>query len=194
MRAFLTARHRERSLSTTEPHESHDQRSMKQLWLLFAITMVLLGINKQLDLQTLLIQKVRNQAYTHGWYSDRRRYQVGFIAVILALGVGATVGLALWLRRVLRRVVLAIAGMGMLVLFVAIRAASFHYVDRALSLGGRVRANWIIELSGLGLIILAALQWQYTDRREFESQHPGVAQATELVSPPEAWSETRRRR
>ena len=167
---------------------------MKQLWLLIAITMVLLGINKQLDLQTLLIQKVRNQAYTHGWYSDRRRYQVGFIAVILALGVGATVGLALWLRRVLRRVVLAIAGMGMLVLFVVIRAASFHYVDRALSLGGRVRANWIIELSGLGLIILAALQWQYTDRREFESQHPGVAQATELVSPPEAWSETRRRR
>jgi hypothetical protein len=157
---------------------------MKQLWLLIAITMVLLGVNKQLDLQTLLIQKVRKQAYAHGWYSDRRRYQVEFIATILAMGVGATIGLAFWLRRVLRRVVLAIAGIGMLVLFVVIRAASFHYVDRALSLGGRVRVNWIIELSGIGLIIVAALQWDYIDRRRFESRLSAAAPASELSSPP----------
>jgi hypothetical protein len=143
-----------------------------------------LGINKQLDLQTLLIQKVRKQAYMHGWYSDRRRYQVEFIATILAIGVAATIGLAFWLRRVLRRVVLAIAGIGMLVLFVVIRAASFHYVDRALSLGGRVRVNWIIELSGIGLIVAAALHWQYIERCRLGTRLSAVAPGSELSSPP----------
>ena len=157
---------------------------MKQLWLLIAVTMVLLGINKQLDLQTLLIQEVRKQAYAHGWYSQRRRYQVEFIATILVVGLLATIGLAFWLRRVLRRVALAIAGIGMLVLFVAIRAASFHYVDRALSLGGRVRVNWILDLSGVGLIIVAAMHWRYIDRRLLESRLSAAAPESDLSSPP----------
>ncbi|MGZ4767740.1 MAG: hypothetical protein ACXVLX_03740 [Ilumatobacteraceae bacterium] len=184
VRAFLTARSGEHRLVDADGLESRDQRSMKQLWLLIAVTMVLLGINKQLDLQTLLIQKVRKQAYVHGWYSQRRRYQVDFIATMLVVGLFATIGLAFWLRRVLRRVALAIAGIGMLVLFVVIRAASFHYVDKVLSLGGRVRVNWILELSGIGLIIVAALQWQYIDRRLLEPQPSAAAPERGLSSSP----------
>ena len=138
---------------------------MKHLWLLITITMVLLGINKQLDLQTLLIQAVRDRAYAHGWYNDRRRYQVDFILVISAAAVVFGIGLSLRLRRVLRRVIVAVAGLGMLVVFVLIRASSFHYVDRALSMGGRFRVNAIVELSGIGLIIGAALQWQVAEQR-----------------------------
>src|SRR4029079_14230856 len=110
--------------------EARDQRSMKHLWLLITVTMVLLGLNKQLDLQTLLIQTVRDSAYEHGWYNDRRRYQVDFILIISAVAVFFGIGLSLRLRRVLRRVIVAVAGLGMLVVFVLIRASSFHYVDR----------------------------------------------------------------
>jgi len=163
--SFATARRAELRFSVSEPGEARDQRSMKHLWLLITVTMVLLGLNKQLDLQTLLIQTVRERAYEHGWYNDRRRYQVDFILIISAAAVFFGIGLSLRLRRVLRRVIVAVAGLGMLVVFVLIRASSFHYVDRALSLGGRFRVNALIELSGIGLIIGAALQWQVAEQR-----------------------------
>jgi hypothetical protein len=157
---------------------------MKQLWLLIAVTMVLLGINKQLDLQTLLIEKVRNRAYANGWYSDRRRYQLDFIAAMSFAGLLATAGLVIWLRRVFSRVYLAIGGLAMLVLFVTIRAASFHYVDKVLALGGEVRVNTVIELSGIGLIIAAALQWQLFERRDLESRRASAPSAHNLSWPP----------
>ena len=120
--AFATARRAELRFSVSEPSVARDQRSMKHLWLLITVTMVLLGINKQLDLQTLLIQTVRDRAYAHGWYNDRRRYQVDFILVVLAAAVVFGIGLSLRLRRVLRRVMFAVAGLGMLVVFVLIPA------------------------------------------------------------------------
>jgi len=175
-RAFATARRAESRFTVVEPSVARDQRSMKHLWLLITVTMVLLGINKQLDLQTLLIQTVRDRAYAHGWYDDRRRYQVDFILVVLAVSVLFGVALSLRLRRVLRRVILAVAGLGMLVVFVLIRASSFHYVDRALSLGGRFKVNAVLELSGIGLIIGAALQWQVAEQRL-------VAQPTTSATP-----------
>jgi hypothetical protein len=156
---------------------------MKHLWLVISITMVLLGLNKQLDLQTLLIQDVRDRAYAHGWYDDRRRYQVDFILVMTAAAVLFGIGLSLRLRRVLRRVVVAIAGLGMLVLFVIIRASSFHYVDRALSLGGRFRLNSIVELSGIGLIIGAALHWQVAEQRRLANHVPSAASVIASSAP-----------
>jgi len=179
VRAFLVARVSEENLRDADSREADDQRVIKRIWLLIAIALLLLGINKQLDLQTLVIQKVRRQAYAHGWYADRRRYQIDFIAAISVVGLIVTVGLLIWLRRALRCLVVAIVGMGLLVLFVAIRATSFHYVDRALSLGGRVRVNWIIELCGIGLVAFAALRWQIMERRRFDPRLSAATPATE---------------
>jgi hypothetical protein len=166
-RAVVIARSAERRFSGVDDLQARNQRSMKHLWLLIGILMVLLGVNKQLDLQTLVIQRVRRRAYVDGWYGERRRYQVDFIISMTIAGAIAVTGLCVWLRRVLRRVFLVIVGIGLLVLFVLIRASSFHYVDRVLSLGGRVRINWIIELSGIGLIVVAALHFHAIERREF---------------------------
>jgi len=182
-RAFATARRAEVRFSVSEPGVARDQRSMKHLWLLITITMVLLGLNKQLDLQTLLIQAVRDRAYANGWYNDRRRYQVDFILVISAAAVLFGIGLSLRLRRVLRRVIVAVAGLGMLVVFVLIRASSFHYVDRALSMGGRFRVNAIVELSGIGLIIGAALQWQVAEQRLLAKPMSSTTPNSEFSSP-----------
>ena len=182
-RAFATAHRAERRFRVSEPSVARDQRSMKHLWLLITITMVLLGINKQLDLQTLLIQTVRDRAYAHGWYDDRRRYQVDFILVVLAVSVLFGIALSLRLRRVLRRVIFAVAGLGMLVVFVLIRASSFHYVDRALSLGGRFKVNAVLELSGIGLIIGAALQWQVAEQRLGAQPVTSAAPSSEFSAP-----------
>jgi hypothetical protein len=166
-RAVVTARAAERRLTGTDDAQARDQRSLKHLWVLIGLTMVVLGVNKQLDLQTLVIQQVRRRAYVDGWYGERRRYQLDFIVSMTIAGAITVVVLCVWLRRVLRRVFLAIAGLALLVVFVLIRASSFHYVDKVLSLGGRVRVNWIIELSGIGLIVIAALHFIAAERSDF---------------------------
>lgn len=171
--AFAGARASQRRLAGEDQRAARDRRSMKQLWLLIAITMVLLGANKQLDLQTLLIQKIRQRAYVDGWYGDRRRYQVDFIVAMTLAALLAGVALSVWLRRSLARMALAIAGLGMLVLFVLIRASSFHYVDKLLSLGEGLRLNAVFELSGIALVIGAAVQWQRVERRQF-ADGPGL--------------------
>jgi hypothetical protein len=179
-RAFAAARRAEVRFRPDEPDAARDQRSMKHLWLLITITMLLLGLNKQLDLQTLLIQEVRDRAYAHAWYDDRRRYQVDFILVMSAVAVLFAIVMSLRLRRVLRRVIVAVAGLGLLVLFVLVRASSFHYVDRALSLGGTFTVNSIVELSGIGLIIGAAVQWQAAERSRLSYLASGPASAGEF--------------
>jgi hypothetical protein len=48
-------------------------------------------------------------------------------------------------------------GLGFLMTFVAVRAASFHHVDQWLR-HGVVRLNWALELGGIALIAFSA--WQ----------------------------------
>ncbi len=103
-----------------------------------------------------------------------------FIVVMSAAAVLFAIGLSLRLRRVLPRVIVAVAGLGMLVLFVLVRASSFHYVDRALSIGGRVTVNSIVELSGIALIIGAALQWQVAERSRLSNHAAGTSPTGEF--------------
>jgi hypothetical protein len=163
--AVVTARAAQRRLALTDAAESQNQNSMKHVWVLVTLTMIGLGINKQLDLQTLLIQALRRSAYRNGWYNDRRRYQEDFIVLVAILAVAVTAAMAIVWRRVVRRVWLALAGLGVLVAFVIVRAASLHYIDKVLGLGGSIRVNWMLELSGIGLIIAAAIWWQSTECR-----------------------------
>lgn len=132
-----------------------DEPSLARFWRALALLLVLLGINKQLDLQTLFTQLARDLALAQGWYEDRRRYQVLFIAVVGVVGLLGTLGLAFALRKIASRIWLALLGIGFLVSFVLIRAASFHHVDLFLR-AGPVRLNWVFELTGIVLIALAA--------------------------------------
>jgi hypothetical protein len=122
--------------------------------------MLLLGINKQLDLQSWLTQVGRDLAKAQGWYAERQSVQTAFIEILVVCGLTGMGLLALMLRRVLRHVTGAVLGLGFLVTFVAVRAASFHHVDRWLG-AGVVRLNWMLELGGLGLIALSAWRQHY---------------------------------
>jgi hypothetical protein len=122
------------------------------------VLMVFLGVNKELDLQTLMTVIGRCHAQINGWYDDRQAMQRGFIR---ALALGAllfALGTAWFLRASLRRNILAVLGLAFVLGFVVIRAVGFHDVDHLISTEVMsIRVNWILELSGLLLILLSAL-------------------------------------
>jgi hypothetical protein len=130
------------------------QVRMRGLWLGIFVLLVLLGINKQLDLQTAFTELGRMAAHAGGWYARRRKYQIVFIlAVFLASG---------WILRSILllasgqglRMAPALLGIAFLFCFVVTRAASFHHIDRLLGMSFEgFKMNWILELGGIALII-----------------------------------------
>jgi hypothetical protein len=133
-------------------------KGSQELWLMVAAFMAVLCVNKQLDLQSLLTDIGRVISWRQGWYEDRREFQKLFIFALLggfALGAGA---LLLIYRAFWKRHVLLAIGLVFLGTFIAVRAVSFHHFDVFLKWSpGGVRMNWLLELSGIALIWLAAL-------------------------------------
>lgn len=124
-------------------------------------TMFALGVNKQLDLQTLLTDIGRTLAKSEGWYVDRRYVQVAFIASIATLGVCVLAAAAWMLRKELRRAGLMWGGMLFLVGFIVVRATSFHHIDRMLgcAIGDFITVNALLELSGIAMVGLGAARY-----------------------------------
>jgi hypothetical protein len=132
--------------------------SERRFWRLLAVAMGFLCVNKQLDLQTLFTDAARFEAKAHGWYGQRREYQVAFIAAV-ALVAGLAVVAMLWrAREATGPVKGAIVGFALLLLFVVVRASSFNKVDWLISqrLGG-MRANHVMELGGIAIVMAFAL-------------------------------------
>jgi hypothetical protein len=124
-------------------------------WLLTLTIVVALGVNKQLDLQSLFTQELRDAARLQGWYDERRGYQFDFVLAIAGtslLGIGT---MAWVLRGVLHRVWMAMLGLAGLTTFVVIRAASFHHVD-AFVRGITHDGNVAFEFSAIALISAGA--------------------------------------
>lgn len=126
-------------------------------WAGIGIVLAFLAVNKQLDLQSLMTAIGRCHAQLAGWYDDRATVQRAFIRG-LALGALVTaLALAWFLRASLRRNALAVLGFAFVLGFVVIRAVGFHDVDRLISAEWQsLRLNWILELTGLVLILMAA--------------------------------------
>ena len=128
-----------------------------RLWLGLGLCLLVLGVNKQLDLQSLFTQIARDHALAHGWYPERAYYQRLFVTGLAAAGSAALILLYWQLRRRPWPIRAALLGFTLLALFVAGRAASFHHVDRFIKtefIG--LRWNWILELGGILVIAGAA--------------------------------------
>jgi hypothetical protein len=141
-------------------------RGSREIWALVAVLMLVLCINKQLDLQSLLTEVGRVVARRSGWYADRHAAQVRFIEVILVAAAAAALVSGVLFRRFWRANVLLGLGLALLVTFVAIRAISFHHVDLLIgtTIAG-VRMNWLVELTGIVLIAAAAARAYPEGRR-----------------------------
>lgn len=130
----------------------------KSFWLIIALAMLLLGVNKQLDIQSLLTEIGKYYAHRDGWYENRRVIQVGLIGVILLSVTVLTIWFSISMRMLIRTNWLAIVGLIFLLIFVMIRATSFHHMDILINttfLG--VKLNWVFELSGIFCIAYSAL-------------------------------------
>lgn len=98
------------------------------LWGLVAMLMAFLALNKQLDLQTLLIAGGRCVARANGWYEDRRLLQRDFI-IALAVWIVLSGWLMIWLLRgAVHRNRLLLSGLGVVLAFVLVRAMHFFHV------------------------------------------------------------------
>ena len=134
-------------------------RRVSFFWWTLALGMLLLGINKQLDLQSILPIVGRQIAREQGWYEQRREVQRAFILGVALLGVVLLAILTILFRSILLRRPLATIGLIFLYLFVLVRASSFHRVDLILGsawLG--LRVNGILELGGIGLVLSSAMK------------------------------------
>ena len=145
-------------LSIRNPFNGPGAWRERLFWAGVCALMACLAVNKQLDLQTLMTAIGRCHAKLNGWYNERQAMQRGFIR---ALALGAfllALGTAWFLRASLRRNALAVLGLAFVLGFVVIRAVGFHDVDHLISTEVMsIRVNWILELSGLVLILLNAL-------------------------------------
>ena len=131
----------------------------RRMWLGVGVLMSLLCINKQLDLQSLFTDVGRVVAARGGWYDERRSVQFWFVIAVAAAGAMIFVIMAWKTRSILRERKLLLLGLSSMITFIVIRAASFHHVGEILGselLG--IRVNWIIELSGIALIAISAVQ------------------------------------
>ena len=128
-------------------------------WLWFSVFMVALGINKQLDLQSLFTVVFKQFAKTTGWYEDRRIFQAIFIAIIAFFGLAFAALAWVWTSRTLPQHRLALLGGIFLVCFIVIRAASFHHIDQILGKElAFFRINHVLELGGIACVALGALR------------------------------------
>ena len=125
-------------------------------WSSVAVLLVVLGVNKQLDLQTWLTLAGRRVAIEQGWYEHRRVVQLLFVLFVGLAACGSF--LFMWhLVRRNRELWLPLLGVLLILAFVIVRAASFHHIDTLINfrfLG--VRMNWVLELGAIAVIGLGA--------------------------------------
>jgi hypothetical protein len=139
---------------------------LRALWLSLAVVLFFLAVNKQLDLQTALTELGRIMARSEGWYAIHRRVQEVFIFGVLLMGAWLFRTVLLLASGNVRQMAAVLVGAVFLICFVAIRASSFHHVDRLLGLDfAGFKLNWILELGGNALVILGAWRASRAVRR-----------------------------
>lgn len=144
------------------PFPRRSKRRERVFWTYLALGLVLLTINKQLDLQSFMTAIARCAAQAEGWYEQRRFLQAIFI-LVFGLGLMLLGLYFLWLLRgTMKRSTLPLLGAILVVGFVLVRAISFHAVDKlihlslpAWALG--VNVNFLLEVPGPLIIVFSGL-------------------------------------
>jgi hypothetical protein len=133
--------------------------SERRVWLGLAFLLLLLGLNKQVDFQTFLVQGGRDLSHRIGVFEFRRQIQAGFFALVVG-----SAGFGVWrFRRALTAFGLlhpaAVAGVAAIALFVIIRFAAIAHVEPAalVSSDDSVRFGFL-EILGSGLIVYAGVK------------------------------------
>jgi hypothetical protein len=129
-------------------------------WWTFAVLLLFLGVNKQLNLQTLMIVLGRRAADAVGWYVYRRMVQAAFaFAFGLALAGAGWVMFRTW-KQFFSENALARCGLIILAVFVLIRASTIDHLDEALRLNlYDDQWCWILEICGSAMMAYSAFNF-----------------------------------
>lgn len=134
-------------------------------WGVVGLGLTFLAVNKQLDLQSAFIQAGRCVAQIEGWYDERRDVQRWFIYGLGAVGILAALFLTWRLRRDLSYNWPALAGVSLIMAYVAIRASGMHHMDGLIGQRfGDLAASIWVELAGSGMVAVNAA-WLLARRR-----------------------------
>jgi len=147
-----------------------EEKQATVIWRLLGLGLLFLGINKQLNVQSLLIALGRRAALAGGWYEERRLAQIIFSAVLTVAGLAALWSLQARFRQFFARNPKALTGLVVLLLFVLIRAASINHVLERAGLhpndeNGDKKWTWILEIGGSACLALAAIKAGEEDDR-----------------------------
>jgi len=126
----------------------------RRFWIVLGFLFLVLGINKQLDLQILLFEVGKSMAHAEGWYAERRTVEREFLVFVGLLAVGCSLLLYRLVRRLSEHAKLAAAGAVLLFGFVVVRAALFTKVSHVF--GSRI--HHLIELTGIAVSATAGMR------------------------------------
>ena len=138
-------------------YDSMGSKHSTPLWLASATLALLLGINKQLDLQTYLTQWGRDLFRNWGIYTGRRTAQLYASVLMISLIVAAAVYAIVFVRRVGWGLRVTILGLAICLAYVVLRLISIHHVDHwfRVDIGGW-KMSWVVELTGVGITLVGA--------------------------------------
>ncbi len=128
-------------------------------WLMLGSCLAVLGINKQLDLQTWAIAAARVIAVEQDWYAKRQIVQAWLVVGAIGVAVIIFIGSALIFRTQWRQALFLLFGLLFILRFLIVRMASIFGValPRLSRFSGGITINWMLELVGVALVLVAIL-------------------------------------
>lgn len=130
----------------------------RMFWAIIVGFLILLAINKQLDMQSALTIAGKCLAKAQEWYANRRIVQAGFIIVMLIIILICFIITIFAMRGIFFANIFAIFGLMTLLSFIMVRAISFHHFDHFIgSKSFGFSNNFIFENFGLILISVNAI-------------------------------------
>ncbi|MEO8314742.1 MAG: hypothetical protein ABI645_08105 [Pseudomonadota bacterium] len=140
-----------------------DMHRLATWWLGVGVLMILLGLNKELDLlQKLLREWGKTAAISQGWYPNRVMVQHAFIA-LLALLLGGAGAIALhYVRGFISRIASAMVGVALVLTYALLRAAIFNGLRETMP-ALLITFEWLLEPAGILLVIWCATRASRTD-------------------------------
>lgn len=137
--------------------------AMGRVWICLGVILSALGLNKELDLQTLLIEFGRQIAHSEHLFAYRLKlylvFFLGSMLVIVALLAVILLRFSADIRTFARQFPLAISGCGLICAYIVIRTALIDNVDLMLGVSlKQIAFLWLLEAGGLLLIMVQALR------------------------------------
>lgn len=128
------------------------------VWCLIAVLFLALAVNKQLDLQSALTELGRVLIYRTDRFAYKQAIQFWFvvgIAIAALVGISAAIAVV-WKTHI--GTWIGTIGTVIVVAYVLTRAVSFHHIDRFIgSQFGALKWNWVLEISGILIVLLGTV-------------------------------------